>query len=159
MTTIYMPAIFSPPRRGHMTAAARAFAAAWLALHGERAARMKPDARLIACAQDHAEYLASRQGEALKVSMHRGRGGSYSNQRVAATGYRLPSHWALDANYVESCRRGVGLPGEQARKLAAHAEHRDHMLGLGHFADFTVYGVGSCQQDYVCIRCPVEEHG
>lgn len=107
-----------------MTSAARAFAAAWLALHGERAARMRVDARLVQAAQDHAEYLASRTGDQLKQSMHRGRGGSYSNQRVAATGYRLPSHWQLDANYVESCRRGYGEPGEQARKLAAHDTHR-----------------------------------
>ncbi len=63
------------------------FVGAWLALLGERAKAMRYDARLAAAAQQQAEWLAVHD---FADDPHVGANGSTANERVAATGYRLP---------------------------------------------------------------------
>lgn len=148
-----------------MNERAKDFAEAWLMLLGDGAApaggermfKMVCDTRLVQCAQLHAEYLASRTGDQLLMSMHRGRDGSYANQRVLASGYKLPSDWPAQANYVESVARDGRDPGEVAISLAAHEGHRQHLLGIDGFEGHVVYGVGAAGDDYVCVICPPPE--
>lgn len=139
-----------------MNGAALAFAVAWLGLLHERRALMRCDSRLVAAAQLHAGYLNSRTGDALQMSMHRGEGGSFANERVLASGYRLPSYYEAQANNVESCARNGADPATVAITLAAHEGHRQHMLGLDGFEGHVVWGVGCAGADYVCLVCPEE---
>lgn len=143
-----------------MSERAATFADAWLALlPPARLAIMRFDSRLAQCATEHAEYLAQRTGDQLLVSMHRGRDGSYSNQRVLETGYRLPSGengYQPNANNVESCARDGRDPATVAVSLAGHEPHRSHMLGLPGFEDRVVWGIGNCEADWVFLACPEE---
>lgn len=131
-------------------------ARAWMALLGERAKRMRCDERLVRVAQAHAEYLAGRIGEQLLESMHVGAGGTLSNERVRAGGYRLPSWYPQRGNHVESCARHNDDPATVIAALAAHHGHREHLLGLGGYENHTVYGVGHWEHDWVVLACPEE---
>lgn len=162
MSNVYLPQVYANDAiagQGEphlMNAAALAFAVAWLGLLGERRARMRCDSRLVAAAQLHADYLAQRTGDALQMSMHRGEGGSFANERVAASGYRLPANYDAQANNVESCARNGADPATVAITLAAHEGHRQHMLGLGGFEGHVVWGCGAAGDDYVILICPEE---
>ena len=129
------------------------FVGAWLALLGERANAMRYDARLAAAAQEQADWLAAND---FAADAHGGANGSTANERVRATGYRLPSYWPARGNQVESVTRSWDAPDEAARDLAAHDTHRDHVLGLGWFAGHTQYGVGHAQTYYVLVTAPEE---
>lgn len=138
-----------------LTARAYQFAMAWLSLLPiERRSMMRCDSRLVEAAQKHAEYLDRRQGDELLQSMHRGEGGSYSNQRVIEAGYKLPKGYSPFANNVESCARDHRDPATVAISLAGHEPHRSHMLGLPGFEDRVVWGVGNAANDYVFIAAP-----
>lgn len=140
-----------------MNERAEAFADAWFALLPKaRQAIMRFDSRLAQCAQAHAEYLAQRTGDQLLQSMHRGEGGSYSNQRVIEAGYKLPKGYSPFSNNIESCARDHRDPATAAVSLANHEPHRQHMLGLPGFEDRTVWGVGNAANDYVFIAAPEE---
>lgn len=130
------------------------FVGAWLALLGERAATMRCDARLAHAAQQQADWLAANDFD--ERDPHVGVGGSTANERVRAAGYRLPSYWPVRGNQVESVTRSWDAPDEAARDLAAHAGHRDHVLGLGWFAGHTVWGCGWQETYYVLISAPEE---
>jgi len=125
----------------------------------DRAAIMHSDKRLRACAQAHAEYLASRTGGELLQSMHIGEGGSYSNGRVLACGYQLPSDYSPTKNNVESCAYDDGSPQEVLQGLLNSPAHRDHLLGLNGFSDRVVYGIGHSGSYWVILICPKEEGG
>lgn len=140
--------------RCEMNQKAYQFSQGWLGLLGERAKIMACDSRLVQCAQDHAIYLDSRVGDQLKITMHRGRDGSYANERVLAAGYRLP--YEPYKNQVESCARDWRDPAIVAVELANHDTHHDHMYGIGGFSVLTVYGVGNCNLDFVIVICPPE---
>lgn len=157
-TTIYLPWVEGSPAR--MTARACAFALAWVDIWGERASLMRCDLRLVRAAQGHATYLAARTPEQVAAldgiphAMHMGSHGSFANERVLATGFRLPLFWLAAANNVESCTRSPFEPAQAAEELAAHAEHYDHMHGLGFFADHVLWGCGSAGEDFVAITAP-----
>lgn len=159
---VYLPQVFGPPAPGGMNARAAAFAQAWLALLGTRAAIIRVDDRLVRCAQDHAEYLDSRTPEEIAAranvlhAMHRGRDWSWSNRRVLDAGYRLPSNYPPDKNFVESCARHWDTPAKVAVYLANHDTHYDHMHGIGGYAASVVYGVGVAGRDYVALAAPPE---
>lgn len=163
MTQVYLPQVhgtLSLAGEGEqqlMPSRAIAFALAWLGLLGERRELMDFDHRLAEAAQLHAAYLDSRTGDQLLLSMHRGRSGSYANERVWASGYRLPEDWNPQANMVESCARDGRDPATAAVSLAAHEGHRQHMLGENGFVDHVVWGVGCAGDDYVCVICPPEQ--
>lgn len=127
------------------------FVAAWLALLGDRAARMRYDVRLAQAAQAQADWLAVND---FAGDPHAGANGSTANERVRAAGYRLPSYWPVRGNQVESVTRSWDAPDEAARDLAAHAGHRDHMLSLGWFAGHTVWGCGQSATYYVVVTAP-----
>lgn len=129
------------------------FTAAWLALLGERANAMRYDARLAAAAQGQADWLAAND---FADDAHSGAGDSTANERVRATGYRLPSYWPARGNQVESVTRSWDAPDEAARDLAAHDTHRDHVLVQGWFAQHTVWGVGQAATYYVLVSAPEE---
>ena len=131
------------------------FTAAWLSLLGERASLMRYDARLAQAAQTQADWLAAHD---FASDPHVGAGGSTANERVRATGYRLPSYWPARGNQVESVTRSWDAPDEAARDLAAHGPHRDHVLVQGWFAGHTVWGVGHSATYYVLVTAPPEEH-
>jgi len=131
------------------------FTAAWLALLGERAATMRYDARLAHAAQQQADWLAANDFD--ERDPHVGANGSTANQRVRAAGYRLPEHWPARGNQVESVTRSWDAPDEAARDLADHIPHRDHVLGLGWYAEHTVWGCGWQETYYVLITAPESE--
>lgn len=156
------PAIYAPSYLGGMTAKAAAFAVAWMALLGHRALAMRCDSRLVRAAQLHASYLDSRTVEEIAAranvphAMHVSRDGTMPNARVRAAGYWLPSVYRQAANNVESCARDGRAPAIVARELADHAEHRDHLLGLGGFDRQLMWGVGQVGADYVVLTAPIE---
>lgn len=129
------------------------FTAAWLALYGDRAARMRYDSRLAQAAQTQAEWLAVND---FADDPHVGANGSTANERVRATGYPLP-RWHGNGNTVESVTRSWDDPAEAARDLAAHAGHRDHLLSIGWFAGHTVWGIGQSATYYVLVTAPEED--
>ncbi len=167
---LYMPAIHAGAaiagqgEPSPMNRRAALFAAAWMALIGEKANRMVLDDRLCRCAQSHAEYLASRTPEEIaarahvKAAMHMSRDGRMSNQRVIDAGYKLPDYYPRDRNNVESCARSENDPAQVAINLAAHDTHHDHMMLIGDsFGRQTVWGVGCAGNDYVALTAPAEE--
>lgn len=153
MTETYVPYIAN---NALAHAKAAEFELEWLATLGARAKLMRPDNRLMRCAADHAAYLASRMGDQLLQSMHVGEGGSYSNGRVLASGYKLPSAYSPLRNNVESCARDAGGPDAALAGLLASPAHHDHLMGIGGFSDRVVYGIGQSGDDWVVLICPVE---
>lgn len=131
------------------------FAALWLAGLGERAVRMVCDARLVAVAQAHADYLTGRSGVELQASMHVGRGGSTPNQRVRTGGYKLPE-WHGEDNTCESCVRSSFNPLRALEILLASSHHRPHLMGEGFWAASVVYGIGQVGADWVILIAPPE---
>lgn len=127
------------------------FTAAWLSLLGDRAATMRYDARLAHAAQQQADWLAVNDFD--ERDPHVGAGGSTANQRVRAAGYPLPA-WHGNGNTVESVTRSWDAPDEAARDLAAHDTHHDHVLGLGWYAEHTVWGIGQRATYYVLVTAP-----
>lgn len=155
---LHLPAIHSnAPVTPRMSPNAIAFAVAWMEALDERAEYMLLDDRLVTAAQNHAIYLDSRTGDELLQSMHRGRDGSYSNQRALEAGFRLPSEYSANANNIESCARNGGGPQAALTGLLNSDNHRPHLLGENGFADRTHYGVGNVGDDYVALACPPEE--
>lgn len=162
MTQVFLPQVLgnaTVAAQGEhtMSPRAQAFADAWLSLLSpERRTLMRYDSRLAMCAQMHAQYLAQRTGDQLLQSMHIGLLGSYSNWRVVASGYDLPSEYSPFKNNVESCARDSDDPAAVAVRLAGHEPHRSHMLGINGFEDRTVWAVGNAADDWVFLACPPE---
>lgn len=139
------------------------FVRLWLAeLLEERRALMRPDARLFACAQAHAEYLASRTPEQIAAlpddghGSHVGRNGTTPNQRVRAAGYRLPA-WHGDGNTVEFNTRTYRGAARALALLLGSDAHRPALLGQGFWGPAIYYGFGQAGDDYVTLFCPEEE--
>lgn len=138
-----------------MNGAAAHFAALWLGVLGERAKRMRCDARLVEIAQHHADYLIGRVGDELQQSMHYGRGGITPNQRVRDGGYHLPD-WHGGGNTVESCVRSSPDAAGALDILLASPSHRLHLMGEGFWDASVVYGIGQTGTDWVVLICPPE---
>jgi len=153
---IYMPSIHGGTGVQAQDDPILAFVDAWWNVLGARARLMREDDRLVLCAMQHASYLSHRTPEQEQSSMHVGMGGSLSNRRVVWAGYKLPSWWSLDKNYVESCARNPNGPKATLDGLVASARHHDHMCGVGWYEGHTVYGVGHSVNDWVILICPVE---
>lgn len=144
----------STPR---MSPLAQEFAVLWLEQLGTRAALMVLDDRLVTCAMLHAEYLHSRTGDQLLVSMHRGRNGSYANQRALEAGYLLPLEYAASANNIESCAREANGAQAALDGLLASEAHGPHLRGEDGFSDRTHFGIGAAGDDFVVVICPPEQ--
>jgi hypothetical protein len=139
---------------------AQLFIDAWMAALGDRASIMRQDSRLTSCAQRHATYLAQRQGEDMQKSMHLGEGGSTANQRVQASGYKIPSFWSLENNNCEACAVHHDGPIEALALLIGSPAHRPLVLGE-RVSDWfwhhhTVFGIGVTSPFYVLICCVPE---
>jgi hypothetical protein len=147
-----------------MTAEATSFAFQWLAYLGERAKLMKCDDRLVNAAQGQADFLATYLGD--DPPHHIGAGGSTANQRVRASGYKLPSGQG-DDNTVESMTHVWLDPATQMDRivgdLMAHEGHHDHLWGIGFWEPNVFYGVGFAKDTelggwyFVIEICPPEE--
>lgn len=145
--------------------AAQAFATLWLqVLPPERRAKMRADSRLMACANAHAIYLASRTPEQIAAlpsdghGSHVGLGGTTPNQRVRLAGYRLPIS-AGDGNTVEFNAHTHRGPERALALLLGSDAHRPAVLGEGYWEDATFYGFGQAGNDYVTLFCVAEAEG
>lgn len=155
-----------------MVAQAQQFAAAWMALLGDKAQSLTCHPIATAAAQQQADWLAVHDFD--KDDPHLGEGGSYANERLARLGYPLPFK-DMQANYVESAQHITQREGESddelatrgAHSLANHDErgksHKEHMQFLGDFwGRFRHYGVGAAQAQFgerpswffVCVTLP-----
>lgn len=142
---------------------AQLFATAWMALLGDRARDKMWDERLAHAAYRQAEFLA--HNDFVPGDPHRGHLGSTANQRVRATGYKLPA-WMGDGNVVESVIRSWDAPEQAAHDLAHHDTHREHMAFSNWWErwGFAYFGVGYAPAKidrggafYVCCTGPMEE--
>lgn len=135
------------------------FVRLWMDAIGNRAEDMHADWRLIACAAQHAAYLASRteaQIEALADDghgSHVGMDGSTPNQRVRAAGYRLPD-WHGDGNTVEFNTRTHRGPARALELLLGSDAHGPALRGEGWYVGHVMYGVGHAGHDWVVLVCP-----
>ena len=137
-----------------MKGEAATFAELWLRAMGDRGEAMRCNEKLVQAAQNHADYLAERDDN--RVSMHVGRNGSTPNQRVRATGYRLPDAHG-DNNTVESACRTPRGPAQALRLLLDSKPHRAHLLREGFFAGHVAFGVGYAGPKwFVIVTAPPE---
>lgn len=139
------------------------FAAAWLALLGDKAKGITSHPLCTLAAQRQADWLAVN--DFTPNDPHRGANGSTANERLVATGFRLPRWMMAVDNVVESARREFGTPADAVHGLVAHNTHRDHMLFAGWWEKygFCYYGVGAAEAVidrggwfYVCVTAPRE---
>jgi hypothetical protein len=161
-----MPVTFLPQVHGNpdviqgQSDNAQTFIDAWLARLGERAKLMQPDLRLMRCAQEHATWLAQRQGEEMQKSLHIGKDNSTSNQRVAASGYKLPGFWDLANNNCEACAVHHDGPVEALQLLLDSPAHRPLVLGEKvsdwFWHHHVTWGLGVTPPFYVLICAPPE---
>lgn len=160
MTHTYLPSIASDAPIQAQATPVESFVELWMQALGDRAIDMRQDERLMTCAQLHADYLASRTGNALLQSMHLGEGGSTPNERVYYASYRLPDFWLFNGNQVECCVRcgdDREPPGREAlRLLLASPAHRAMMLREDWYVGHICYGVGFCGSDWTIVACPLE---
>lgn len=160
---IHLPQVFGDliPR---MSPNAQAFAVAWMdALPVARRELMVLDDRLVTAATLHAFYLDSRTPEEIAEranvshASHYGRDWSTANERVRRAGYTLPDNYPEQGNSVESNARNPNGALAALESLLASEFHGPHLRGEGGYAGQTVYAVGNCGFDYVCLTCPPEE--
>lgn len=156
MSRLYLASVYGGATVGGQaqTSKAEEFIAWWLYRLGNKRAQMRQDDRLMACAQRHAEYLAQRMD--ISPSMHIGANGSTANERVRASGYKLPGYFLAKGNNVESCTYSHDPIPETVDDLMASPAHHDHMTVAGWFVGHTVYGVGNADAYYVVVTAPVE---
>ena len=126
------------------------FARLWAEALGERRKLMRRDERLMACAQEHADYLAGR--EDMQVSLHVGASNSTPDARVRAAGYPLPDHW--QTNHVESCSVNHGSAADAVERLLLSPSHRMHLLGENGFQSHKTWGIGNNGPFWVVLICP-----
>jgi hypothetical protein len=152
----YLPSI-------HGVTPAREFVALWMQALGDRAAMMREDARLTLCASEHAIYLANRSD--MTPSMHIGRNNSTPNERLAASGYKMPDWWSLDRNNCEACSvhhgdERISSPLGALELMIDSPAHRPLVLGervndwFWHL--HTVWGAGNAGPFYVLVVCTEE---
>lgn len=141
----YLPSIHANGVTGQSDTAnyADVFAAAWVAFLGDVGRRMVRDARLDAAAQGQADWLAVHDFD--RDNAHLGADGSTPNERVRATGYRLPDFWPTRGNQCESANHSWSEPAQSLIELATHDTHAEHMQVRGWWAHSTVYGVGAAR--------------
>jgi hypothetical protein len=169
MTKTFIPAVYGPtappepPKIGTMTVLAYDLSVLWMEKLGNRKHRMQVDERLVKAAQKHAEYLVGRTEEQMNDHPHRGRHGSWANQRVEREGYHLPKHYPMEANHVESAVSGDQGKGEfeslatfALRTLLDSPHHFQHIMGMGFFEPHTRYGVGQAGSQFVIVTAPPE---
>lgn len=139
---------------------AATFISAWMARLGERAKLMVRDDRLVRCAQQHATWLAQRQGEDMQKSLHIGKDGTTPNTRVTRAGYKIPSWWDWENNNCEACAVHHDGPLAALDMLIASPAHRPLLLGERANDWFwhrhTVWGVGVTAPFYVLVVAPPE---
>lgn len=151
-----------PAPAGQSDAAAE-FVRLWLdVLPPERRALVRADSRLMRCAEQHAQYLASRTPEEIAErahvpnATHYGRDWSTPNERVRASGYRLPREYPEKGNHVES-NATTCVDAKQALAVLLKSDsHRPHLLGEVGFTDRVVYGCGNSGSAWVYLGCPPE---
>ena len=156
---LHLPQVFGNAITGQADDKAQQFADAWMALVAKPHITWHPLCTI--AAQQQAQWLA--HNDFTEGDPHRGMNGSYANERLARTGYKLPAWWNLQSNYVESAIRAWSDPAQAAHDLAHHDTHQDHMLMPGWYErwGFRHYGVGYAAAQlerkgyfFVCVTAP-----
>lgn len=133
----------------------RRFEQAWLGLADQGRHSPASDLRLELAAQRHAAELCYRERilhEPHGYPMHIGLDGSTPNDRVSRAGYPLPDFYGGSGNFVESVAVDWRGPESALALLANSESHRDHIKGVGFFAEQTRYGIGvACDAWYVLV--------
>ena len=94
---------------------------------------------LVASSQSHADEMATFDyfGHRSVVT------GRYPNRNAVDNGYSLPSHWDLDANFIEAIAGGPATAEGSLRQLTLSVGHRNHLYAIVPFyADNREAGIG-----------------
>lgn len=151
----YLPAIANEQPVAGQSDDVAEFVRCWLQALGDKAKQMRFDSRLAAAAQRQADWLQAH--DFTPGAPHLGENGITANERVSATGYRLPGWWPAKGNLVESATRSWDVDmAEIVGDLMNHATHYDHMHVINWYAQHTVYGVGVAGTYFVVVTAPPE---
>lgn len=87
--------------------------------------------QLQASSQFHSEEMARHNYFAHQSAVT----GQWPNANARAHGYKLPSWWDSDNNYIESIAAGTftNTPQAALKQLIQSPPHRDHLLGISEF--------------------------
>lgn len=133
--------------------AAAEFVQLWLTAPWQQRRDCEPDQRLMAAAQQHADWLAAHN-----AATHVGKDGLNANDRVRAAGYKLPEWYPAGENNIESIAVDWEGPVKWLKRLHDSPYHYDHLSGCNAFFwQQTRYGVGvSAGAWLVLVTAPVE---
>jgi uncharacterized protein YkwD len=144
MSHLYMPAIANAPTMPVMgegqTNLPFTLALYSLMAHdpGQKRASLVVNKKLTIAAQLHCEDMAERN-----YFSHETPDGVWPNKRVRDGGYKLPSTWPDDVNWVESIAAGYETPAIAWAAWMISPSHKKHLLGQDAFyAAETNVGIG-----------------